>query len=221
MKNKKLIATVASLCLVVVAVVAAVVGVLAAANQTVKGTLSVQYQANDVSAVVTLSKKAEGATPDEYSATDSHTFAKTDAQSSETLTIAQETLTSSVKYVVYKFTFQNTNTSYAMTVTPTYTATETSGKTDLNVTVRYQLLDDGATTAATLPNYGSGETVTNTANLGTAMTSLAAFDVAQSSTRILYVVVAITDINADAQYLLAATTADGNTLSFALARKSA
>lgn len=57
MKNKKLVATVASLCLVVVAVVAAVVGVFAAVTQNASATLNVSYFAKNVYATITLESK--------------------------------------------------------------------------------------------------------------------------------------------------------------------
>ena len=57
MKNKKMVATLASLCLIVVAVVAAVVGVLAAVQQNVHATFTVTYTAKNVHAAVTLKSK--------------------------------------------------------------------------------------------------------------------------------------------------------------------
>ena len=54
MKNKKMVATLASLCLIVVAVVAAVVGVLAAVTQSVTSTMTVSFTAKNVDAIVTL-----------------------------------------------------------------------------------------------------------------------------------------------------------------------
>ena len=210
MNNKKLTAAVASVCLVVVAVVAAVVGVLSASQQNVAGTFSVQYQANDVSAIVTLSKKAEvdanWTTP--VNGTTSKTFLKTDASTTATLTIAEETLGVSNRYVVYAFAFQNTNTAYAMTVTPTYTVTVTSGKTDVNVDVQYAW---GTPPTANYTNEVA------TVNGGSAMNTLAAHDVAKSATETLYIMVAIHDLNGDAQYLLGGE--NENELSFLLTRQ--
>jgi hypothetical protein len=52
MSKKKLIITITSLCLVVVAAVAAVIGVVAASTQTVNSRVSVTYRANNVKASV-------------------------------------------------------------------------------------------------------------------------------------------------------------------------
>jgi len=214
MKNKKLIATIASLCLVVVAVVAAVIGVLAAQQQNVRGDFRVSYVANDVSAIVTLAKKAER-DGDTWSSTEgssvSHEFFKREATSTQTLTIANETLTVLTsdmnRYVVYKFTFTNTNTANSMTITPKYTSVASGDKADLNVSVQFAWNTAPTVAYATERAAISG---------GSAMSSLAAHDVAKTATETLYIIVAITDINADAHYYLGGT--GENSLAFALTR---
>jgi len=214
MKNKKLIATIASLCLVVVAVVAAVIGVLAAQQQNVKGTFSVTYTANDVSAIVTFAKKAEkdGSTWSSTSGSDvSHEFFKREATTTAELSITVEQLTvletNMNRYVVYRFEFTNTNTANKMTITPTYGAATGEGKADLNVSVEFAW-----NTAPTVAYATEKAAITG----GTAIASLAAHDVEPTQTETLYIVVAITDINADAHYYIGGT--GEHSLAFALTR---
>lgn len=212
MKNKKLIATVASLCLVVVAVVAAVVGVLAASQQNVAGNFRVAYTANDVSAVVTLDKKEDAASPAYTGEPQSHEFVKSANTSTETLTFGNVSLSVSKKYVVYKFTFQNKNTAYGMDITSTYTYAAASNE---NVDVYYAW---GATEPSVeytneIATVSNGTALIASGNLGGVQT---AAKVGTGDTVTLYIIVAIHDLNADAHYELGAS--GENTLVFNLTR---
>lgn len=71
MKNKKMVATLASLCLIVVAVVAAVVGVLAAVQQGISNSFHVSYTAMNVDANVILRSKGPGSSDWEAETTNS------------------------------------------------------------------------------------------------------------------------------------------------------
>jgi len=138
MKNKKLIATVASLCLVLVAVVAAVIGVLAAAQQKANTRISVSYRANDVYASIKAAGRNEKAVTESQGvytvAEDSWQELLGDSNNSNTVTFARtaDTQTASAskfsaalgsnnKFIVYRMTFNNLNQSYALNVLATYT----------------------------------------------------------------------------------------------------
>jgi hypothetical protein len=155
MKNKKLIATVASLCLVLVAVVAAVIGVLAAANQFAKTNLKVRYTAAaNVYATVAVKGKTELGS---YGANPSVQFNTFDQQKTETLELIDgetsdanmvdisEVGGSTNKYALYQFAFTNKNTSYPLEVSMTYTQGITAGQEgNKNVTLFWVYSSDAA-----------------------------------------------------------------------------
>jgi len=123
MSKKKLIITITSLCLVLVAAVAAVVGVVAASQQTVTSTIHVTYAANNVKASVAVSTKSEA--ENTWTARgDAVSFNAADASQTKTVNVSDpialggRTVGSEwrfERYVVYRYAFTN---SYACKCRP-------------------------------------------------------------------------------------------------------
>jgi len=124
MSKKKLIITITSLCLVVVAAVAAVVGVVAASTQTVNSTVSVTYAANNVKATMGVTSKLEfdadfGTTRTSQNAV---SFLATEGRSTKTIEISPAIQLgnsgennnalpagawSFERYIIYRYSFHN------------------------------------------------------------------------------------------------------------------
>ena len=231
MKNKKMVATLASLCLIVVAVVAAVVGVLAAVNQSITSTFNVSYFAKNVSATVELkSIGPNGASGYEasYSAastgTTSKTFLPMDVTTPTQLTgnaYAFSWKSDGSVFLgkaIYQFKFQNNYESggHALRVTPTLNSVSS-----LNI----EVLTYTATTELTLENVRaewdatSGALDTDTeghlfglvSSSGFTTWESSYFDVAAEGTTYFYLVVAVKDATADQ-----ASVNLGSYISFAL-----
>jgi hypothetical protein len=230
MKNKKMVATLASLCLIVVAVVAAVVGVLAAVNQSVASTFNVSYFAKNVNATVTLKSIGPnaGATgyEEEYAAAASgstDTFLPLEGTRTATLTGKSYAFSwnsgesAFLGKAIYQFKFENNNTSggHALSVTPTLsdvsalnievlTFTSTSELAATNVRAEW-VEETGALDTAT------GHTFSLVSDTGYTSWSSGAISVAAASSTYFYLVVAVKNA---AQSL--ATVDLGGYISFAL-----
>lgn len=106
MTKKKLIITITSLCLVVVAAVAAVVGILAATQVTVSSSLKVTYTpTKQVIADVTASYSKKGDAEKTQIGTTQLRY--TTAVSEYTYSLANITLDDTTTYVVFEFKFEN------------------------------------------------------------------------------------------------------------------
>ncbi len=170
MTKKKLIITITSLCLVVVAAVAAVVGILAATQVNITSSLKVTYTpTKQVIADVTASYSKKG----DPSATQIGTtqLRYTTATSEYTYSLANITLDDTTTYVVFEFKFENkaeadnTNSKTLhvavagtpevknMTVTTRY-STEAVALTDQAV----KGIEDTNTATSVLKNIGLGGT---------------------------------------------------------------
>ncbi len=172
MKNKKLIATVASLCLVLVAVVAAVIGVLAAQTQNVKSKIKVGYTATNVGATVSIKSRsqygswdgAEQATTTFYTGDKSKT--ETLAIDSAPIALAWETSGDNDGelnyYAVYRFTFTNTSANNAMKVSveydPSYEENSQSKTIENNVTLKWYQTKTVAAATFAKPTYTNNTT---------------------------------------------------------------
>ena len=204
MNRKRLIITVTSLALVVVAVIAAVVGVLAASQQNVTSTLSVSYQANNVKAIVSLDWKYENDT--NWTSAGSQSFIATEGTTTKSLTAVNADQLGSKgtngatfdRYVIFKFTIHN---DYAAAegrqVTSTLTYTAPTGDNLKNVTVEWDQSDSQDPAEFSF----SGTTFTGAAYSTTAPTS--AVTIAQAGTTYYYLVVGITNVDADAAFTAA------------------
>jgi hypothetical protein len=120
MSKKKLIITITSLCLVVVAAVAAVIGVVAASTQTVNANVSVVYRATNVKAVISVDSRwqndATWATTLQGGGT---SFLATEAASTKTAIVSPNEIRLGnsgannaagwvyERYVIYRFEFLN------------------------------------------------------------------------------------------------------------------
>ncbi len=109
MTKKKLIITITSLCLVVVAAVAAVVGIIAATNVGINSNLSVSYTPGaEVIATVKGEYSVAGAAATTINET-SFVYGKT--ESTAAIDQAAVNLTDTNKYVIFAFTFKNDATT--------------------------------------------------------------------------------------------------------------
>ena len=205
MNRKRLIITVTSLALVVVAVIAAVVGVLAASQQNVTSTLSVSYQANNVKATVSLEWKYEN--DQNWTTTaGSQTFTATEGTTTKSLNAVNANQLGSKgtngatfdRYVIFKFTIHN---DYAAAegrqVTSTLTYTAPTGDNLKNVTVEW----DQSTSDDPAAFSFSGTTFTGSDYSTTAPTT--AVTIAQGASTYYYLVVGITNVDADAAFTAA------------------
>lgn len=123
MKNKKLVATVASLCLVVVAVVAAVVGVFAAVTQNVQNTFQVKYVARNVHAIVSLDSMGPtytSGTRDYAKDGGNKTWEKVTDHDATTFTPGQGTTTDTLQAKNYNFGWDSDSTSTVFYGTAVY-----------------------------------------------------------------------------------------------------
>jgi len=243
MKNKKLIATVASLCLIVVAVVAAVVGVLAAVQQNVTNKVKVSYVANNVNADVAIAGRLERANAFTNTATGegvetSHHFAPQQGTTTATLTSSDLELVWSEntldRYAVYQFKFDNLSSTRYLEVKMTYSQPSTldnvtlawfsSTSDSFTPTIAY-------TAAGALNGTITGDENSSALNVvaGTPLavwTGATCLNTASSEntqdTGYIYLVVATTDLNSDSHFGLGGETGNyANTLAFELNSKTA
>ena len=168
MTKKKLIITITSLCLVVVAAVAAVVGIIAATNVGINSNLSVSYTPGaNVIATVKGEYAVNGGTPATINQT---SFEYGTTTTTAAIDQAAINLTDTNTYVIFAFSFKNdatadnTNSAVLSVVT-----TDNSAADKMTATVKYTktalaTLDkaafDGATDAGTaaLGEINIGET---------------------------------------------------------------
>lgn len=137
MTKKKLIITITSLCLVVVAAVAAVVGILAATNVSITSSLKVTYTPGpEVIATVKGEYAVNGA---KATTIGSQSFAYGGQQEDYAINLNEIQLTDTNKYVIFAFSFQNdaitanTNSQVLHVVVPSV-----PGATNLTVTPKYK-----------------------------------------------------------------------------------
>ena len=236
MNKKKLIISIASLCLVVVAAVAAVVGVLAASQQVVRSTVSVRYRANNVKATVTMSYRSEkdGAFTTAAGANEtlSQTFRVTEGSTTKDLVTNQTVLGgrrvsdaawSFERYVIYRFVIHN---DYAAAEGRQITSTLTYNPGTANATnVLVAWKATTSTSAAELPEDvtvyehfeedvqatwptkdSSNQDIASTDAFSTTAPS-SAITINQNEYVIYYMVVAISNVTLDANYSTANITA--------------
>lgn len=234
MNKKKLIISIASLCLVVVAAVAAVVGVLAASQQVVRSTVSVRYRANNVKATVTMSyryeKDSEWTTVAGANETLSQTFRVTEGSTTKDLVTDQTVLGgrrvsdaawSFERYVIYRFVIHNDyaaaegrqitstltynhGTASATNVLVAWKATTSSAELPANVTVHEYFEEDVQSTWPTKDS--SNQDIASTDAFSTTAPS-SAITINQNQYVVYYMVVAISDVTIDANYSTANITA--------------
>lgn len=166
MNKKKLIISIASLCLVVVAAVAAVVGVLAASQQVVRSTVSVRYRANNVKATVSMSyryeKDSQWTTVAGNDEVFSQNFRVTEGSTTKDL-VSDETVLggrrvenaawSFERYVIYRFEIHN---DYAASEGRQITSTLTYNPSTANATnvlVAWKATTSSATSPANVTVY--------------------------------------------------------------------
>lgn len=216
MKNKKLIATVASLCLVLVAVVAAVIGVLAAATQNVSNKVKVTYIANNVNADVSIAGRLERDASFSNTITETETLKKSwhFAPQEGTTTKALGTNDLSLdwsgntldRYVVYQFKFENKSETKGLQVKLTYTTVNED-----NVELRwYQSTAASLTPTIAYESDGSLMATTDTSSQGLfsvvsetktdAILNIAKVSNNTAQVAYIYLVVAVDDINSDAHF---------------------
>ena len=217
MNRKRLIITVTSLALVVVAVIAAVVGVLAATQQNVTSTLSVSYQANNVKATVALDWKYQN-DANWTSTAGSQTFTATEGTTTKSLNAVNANQLGSKgeggatfdRYVIFRFTIHNDYTAQeGRQVTSTLSYTAPSGNNLKNVTVEWDQSDSQDPAAFSF----SGTTFTGAAYSTTAPTT--AVTIAQAGTAYYYLVVGITNVDADAAFTAASVSITLNSVASA------
>lgn len=138
MTKKKLIITITSLCLVVVAAVAAVVGIIAATQVNVKSTLKITYTPQDtVYATVDLAYRKDGAK--ESTAIGSQIVLNYQTANNTSSEIPESTLelAESEKFVIYEFKFANTITATQDKTSIKITAPSGTFYTATNMNVKY------------------------------------------------------------------------------------
>ena len=179
--NKKLIIAITSLCLVVVAAVAAVVGILAATQVNVNSKLYVTYTPTaQVIATASASYAINGGTTN---AINSATYNYGGATTSTALDKTNITLDDTNTYVIFMFTFKNnavaanTNSKVLKITVP-----ETPSATNMNVTTKYK-----KGTSAPLASL----TKTNFTNLASATDPTAIQSIGIGETGYMYVMVEI------------------------------
>ena len=166
--NKKLIIAITSLCLVVVAAVAAVVGILAATQVNVNSKLYVTYTPGEhVMSTVTASYTVGGSTTSLGSSTFSYGGTATSKSFDKTDIVLNDTNT----YVIFAFSFKNnagadnTNSQYLHVSVPTtpegsnmtaVTKYATTALSTISNTTFNSLTDAGS---SKLANIGIGSTV--------------------------------------------------------------
>lgn len=159
MKNKKLMISLFSLCLVVIVGLLTTVIVLAAGTQNVNSSINVVYQASEISGTVSAGYKKGG--QQNYTAFTTNgqseggdtsiTFAANKPQTTHTLSpVGLTALTSTEREVIFKYTFQNNGGSnHSWTATVVFNAG--SGNTPDNYSMTYCDTEDGT--------YGSTNSV--------------------------------------------------------------
>lgn len=175
MRKSKILMVMTALVLAVVGVLAAVTSVLSAQQQSVTSSLQVTYQANNVSATVSVKGKTQGGSYAAATGTTSKTFTPAESQAANAVALAAPVLglgftrssESFDRYGVYQFEFINNyakNHGCALYITMT-DGYSTSGK---NVIVRYAVSTSATEPAVTLTESSgvatgvSGESNTNT-----------------------------------------------------------
>lgn len=184
--KKRLIITISSLCIAVVAVICSVVAIFAAANQSVQSTFKVTYKATNVAATVSAKYTVKNK---EAVSLGSQTINAADDQTTYS-TLSTDTdieLTASNDEVVFQYTFTNNSSSNKIKVTLADNAQKE------NVTVSYA----NATTEDASLTYGS---------------TLSEIEIDSSSTVYVYIKVAITNTANSASYTADST----NTLIWSL-----
>ena len=171
--KKKLIISITTLSIAIVAALGITFGVLAATQQNVANQFSVTYVANNVSATVAAKYQIANSDPVYFTggtvawddstnpatgANAGTTFAAADNQASRSLTSSLATLTANNNYVIYTYRFHNDNAANgrAMTVT----LTDSTNKEGKNVNVYYYTAaTDGASLATIKGNNNSNTSV--------------------------------------------------------------
>ena len=203
MTKKKLIITITSLCLVVVAAVAAVVGIIAATNVGINSNLSVSYTPGaEVIATVKGEYSVAGAAATKINET---SFAYGDTKTTAAIDQAAVNLTDTNKYVIFAFTFKNDattdNTNSAVLVVK---VTDNSEANKMTASVKY------TKTAITAMNEEAFGNVTHSA---TALDSIGV-----GETGYVYVMVKIQD---GVKGTWGTKSGADNTFQFALTAKAA
>ena len=138
MTKKKLIITITSLCLVVVAAVAAVVGIIAATQVNVKSTLKITYTPQDtVYATVDLAYRKDGATSSTTIGTQIVLNYQTANNSTSEIPESTLQLAETEEFVIYEFTFKNTITADQDKTSIKITAPSGTFYTATNMNVKY------------------------------------------------------------------------------------
>ena len=214
MNKKKLIITITSLCLVVVAAVAAVVGVVAASTQTVNSSITVNYEAINVKASVSYATRLQNTTYGSEAGT--ITFSAAEAQRTENNSISVPAITLGgrtasntwyfERYTVIRFKFHNDYASGAgralhVTTTGSVTAFDTAGN--------YAVAFAAGTTEPTIPTTLSdltGDTalastwINSDSNWHATASSAAISSIAQAGTAYVYVLVAMINPTLDTTF---------------------
>lgn len=187
--KKRLIITISSLCIAIVAVICSVVAIFAAAQQGVQSTFKVSYKATNVAA--TVSAKYTVKNSDAVDLGTANITAAADKTTYTNLsTDAEITLTAANNEVVFQYSFKNNSASNKIKVTLEDNAAKE------NVTVQYA-------TAAT----ADSSSLTYSSSL-----SADGVEVASSSTVYIYIKVTIADDANSASYVADTT----NTLTWNL-----
>ncbi|MGN0798403.1 MAG: hypothetical protein ACI4L7_02445 [Christensenellales bacterium] len=179
--NKKLIIAITSLCLVVVAAVAAVVGILAATQVNVNSKLYVTYTPTaQVIATASASYAINGGTT---TSINSATYNYGGTTTSTALDKTNIALDDTNTYVIFMFTFKNNaETANTNSKVLKITVPETPSATNMNVTTKYK-----KATSAPLASL----TKTNFTNLADATDATAIQSIGIGETGYMYVMVEI------------------------------
>lgn len=179
MTKKKLIITITSLCLVVVAAVAAVVGIIAATNVGINSNLSVSYTPGpEVIATVKGEYSVAGAA--DATLINETSFVYGDTKTTAAIDQAAVDLTDTNKYVIFAFTFKNdATTDNTKSAILTVEVTDNSEADKMTASVKY------TKTAITAMNEDAFGNVTHSA---TALDSIGV-----GETGYVYVMVKIQD----------------------------
>ena len=206
MSKKKLIITITSLCLVIIAAVAAVVGVVAASTQTVTSTITVNYKATNVKAEVSYAKRLASTTYGSDAGT--VTFDATEATRTTSNSIAVPAITlgnsaaqngwSFERYAIVRFAFHNL---YASGQGRTLNVATTASVTAYNTASgkNYAIAFAKGTTEPAVPTTLTGlsgddslaETWLSENTSWSATPSFASLSVAQAGTSYIFVLVAM------------------------------
>lgn len=188
--KKRLVLTISSLCVAVVAVVCSIVAIFAATSQSVKTTFKVTYSATNVAATVSANYTVKNGTKKALG--EAITIKAEDADNTKYATLSSTediALTTANNEVVFEYIFKNNSEDKAFKVTLS------DGAKKDNVTVSY------ATT-----------TTENDADLSYSSTVPTNVDVAASGTTYIYIKVVITNLANAAEY----TADDATPISWSL-----